>query len=221
MGVCRHCQREMRTAVGCKKVPITHHGKKYDPIKVGCEGDFFEGMGDGRCGDCGAKPGHYHHSGCDCERCPVCGGQLISCHCEDAYNNYNVAAERPSAPPADLPELLNLAAKNLATIAYIDEAMRAEGDIWYRFLRVPVNSGYAIYQIAHATKSHVNLSICMLGGSLPPKDEWQNAGFKYDRIDSKWGMAARVTRNRVEKLLKIQDAMELDWKKLKTSLLED
>ena len=31
---------------------------------------------------CRARPGHYHHVGCDAERCPVCGGQLISCDCD-------------------------------------------------------------------------------------------------------------------------------------------
>ena len=35
-----------------------------------------------RCHECGARPGHYHHVGCDAERCPVCGGQLISCDCD-------------------------------------------------------------------------------------------------------------------------------------------
>jgi len=33
------------------------------------------------CHDCGAKPGEYHKSGCDVERCPFCGRQLISCSC--------------------------------------------------------------------------------------------------------------------------------------------
>jgi len=31
------------------------------------------------CHDCGCKEGELHSPGCDMERCPLCGGQLITC----------------------------------------------------------------------------------------------------------------------------------------------
>ena len=33
------------------------------------------------CHDCDAKEGEFHQFGCDMERCPFCGGQLVSCGC--------------------------------------------------------------------------------------------------------------------------------------------
>jgi hypothetical protein len=33
------------------------------------------------CHDCRAIPGAFHSPGCDTERCPYCGFQLISCPC--------------------------------------------------------------------------------------------------------------------------------------------
>lgn len=44
--------------------------------------------GSKKCHDCGVAPGEFHESGCDVERCPFCGFQLIGCDCR--YELLNV-----------------------------------------------------------------------------------------------------------------------------------
>jgi len=39
--------------------------------------------GERRCHDCNIAHGGFHHLGCYWERCPRCGGQIISCGCLD------------------------------------------------------------------------------------------------------------------------------------------
>lgn len=73
MAVCKFCKLEMLGAVSCivdtvefpdgEILPsVPHTGKKL-------------------CHDCGVDTGYWHHPGCDMEKCPRCGGQLISCGC--------------------------------------------------------------------------------------------------------------------------------------------
>lgn len=86
MAVCKLCGQEMLTADGCTVGKVYVDGVPYERIKCGDPKDFDPEMEEGeRCHDCNAMVGQYHHFGCDAERCPVCGEQLISCDCEISF----------------------------------------------------------------------------------------------------------------------------------------
>ena len=58
-------------------------GSEHQRVRYGDEADDW-GAGSGKpCHDCRVIKGQIHVFGCDVERCPVCGGQLISCECDD------------------------------------------------------------------------------------------------------------------------------------------
>lgn len=75
MSICKVCGRDMQSSKGCAIKYVHIAGQKYERIPNDTD----------RCHDCAAKYGGIHHWGCDAERCPVCGLQLISCDCEDVY----------------------------------------------------------------------------------------------------------------------------------------
>ncbi len=79
MAKCFACKKEMTTAAGCSFSHIKLNGRWVKRNKV-TDYDVDER---GRCYDCGAKLGRYHHIGCDHEKCPICGLQIIgTCDCE-------------------------------------------------------------------------------------------------------------------------------------------
>ena len=73
MAVCQWCDKEMTKGEGgCTESTVKFPD---DTVLDAVPNE------DQQCGDCKCAPGTYHHPGCDRERCPRCGGQLISCPC--------------------------------------------------------------------------------------------------------------------------------------------
>lgn len=76
MAKCHDCGKEMLTAHTCPNNTIV-----IDGVNHRRDSHYFDV--NKRCHDCGIenKVGNFHHFGCDIERCPICGKQLISCGC--------------------------------------------------------------------------------------------------------------------------------------------
>jgi hypothetical protein len=57
-------------------------GAKFARVRHDNETDDW-GANKGPCSDYGVTRGMFHVTGCDVERCPKCGGQAVTCDCQD------------------------------------------------------------------------------------------------------------------------------------------
>lgn len=78
---CTVCSNEMVEGGACSAthVSLAENGPWVKRVTYGDEADDW-GAAEGRpCHDCNVGPGQPHHDGCDVERCPTCGRQMLGC----------------------------------------------------------------------------------------------------------------------------------------------
>ena len=107
---CDVCSREMTQGGGCSAthVAVSEQGPWVKRVAYGDEPEDW-GAAEGRnCHDCNVAPGQLHHDGCDVERCPGCGRQMLQCGGEPDAEYTELTGLTPcpwthlaTMPPAD------------------------------------------------------------------------------------------------------------------------
>ncbi len=92
MAKCELCNYEMETARGCglnELTTLTDKKISRIPYGEGGETEYITEKTHPRCHDCNCEWKHQHHLGCDMEKCPLCGNQLISCGHGEVFKEFN------------------------------------------------------------------------------------------------------------------------------------
>ena len=88
------------------------------------------------CHDCGCKEGELHDLGCDMERCPFCGGQLITCGCRYEAVGYDYDRSKPmSGLPRQVYEKGLNDDENRKFVAFLSSKGRVPYIVWPNMCR--------------------------------------------------------------------------------------
>lgn len=98
MATCSWCDGEMTKAISCTVDAFHRDGRRLHMVPFGDESGRRTSAA--RCGDCGVTRGGWHHPGCDLQRCPACGDQLMSCGC--LFDEDEVIIHRDDVPESDV-----------------------------------------------------------------------------------------------------------------------
>lgn len=127
-------------------------------------------MSEKTCHDCGVSEGQIHQYACDMERCPYCGGQLITCGC--AYEKLGIDCSEGS-------------------YTYTHGLTEKERERWLALLEEKCRVPYIIYPNICARCGTLWPELFMV-----PDEEWE----KYIQIDQRHSLICLNCFNEIKNL---------------------